>query len=642
MRNAMRFALLIVAFAAGASAWPAGQVQQAGGGRGAGPGALGEGLQQAPVGTGFLAGQVVDVPGGKPISDVTVQVLGRYVVNGRSSLVVNPAVVTDSQGRFFFGNLRAGSYSLQVGKTGYVGPRAGGPVVIELADGERVTDAVARLMKVASLAGTLRDESGDPVVGADVLVMRRTVTSGRQVWQPLKASRSDDRGQYRAGTLPPGDYVVCACPRNVSIPFDSTLLTTLGSEPLQLMTVAARALSIGSDVASLDNTLRTYAPTLHPNATTVTRATKVTLAPGEDKIAVDINLPLVRSTRVSGTITGASSPVQAGFIALVPAPDGDGFADQFSLTPMLVQADGRFDFAMVPPGQYRLIVMHRETGARSGGPSGMAMAFVGPRGTTPPPVAATMSGPAPAQDIQMLWANEPVTVGENGVRGLVISLNRALNVAGRVQWIGAAPPPTAQMLQRAPLLMTPSNFLDPLTTQIRTAVGRMSPDATFVVTDAVPGKWIITPTVMPGYPTLKSVTIGGLDITDMALEVAEKDIADVVITYVDKPMASLTVVSGPASPGPPAADDPSILVFPADRKFWIEPVAAGRRFRNWVLTTQGTTTTSDLPAGDYFVVRVPGLEAVDSIEATKLDALARRAQRVTVPDTGSARIEVRR
>jgi len=37
-----------------------------------------------------------------------------------------------------------------------------------------------------------------------------------------------------------------------------------------------------------------------------------------------------------------------------------------------------------------------------------------------------------------------------------------------------------------------------------------------------------------------------------------------------------------------------------------------------------------------------GLDATDWQEATKLDALSRRAQRVTVGDTGTARIEVRR
>ena len=640
MRNAARFLLLVVVFAANAAAWPAGQ--QAGGGRGAAPPVPGQGQPSAQVGTGFIAGQVLDSPSGKPISDVTVTMAGRVIVNGRLTQSGSAPVLTDAQGRFFFANLPAGTFAFSVNKTGYVSLRANAPLAVELTDGERVSDAKTWLAKVASLTGTLRDEVGDPVVGTDVLVLRRTVTNGRQTLQAVSKTRSDDRGQYRAGSLSPGDYIVCACSRD-TIPFDGTLLTTLGSQPLQLMNVAARALSVGSDVVSLDNSLRTYPPTLYPNATSVARATKISLTPGEDKIAVDMNLPLVRSARVSGTVIGASSPVQAFSMRLVPAPDGEASADLFSLPPMLVQADGRFDFAMVPPGQYRLMMVHRETGARGGGPSGAAMSFVGARGATPPPAGASMAsaGPALAQELPPLWANEPITVGDNGITGLAISLNRAPRVTGRVQWVGAAPPPPAQMLNRASVVLQPLSFLDPLASLAGTPIGRFSPDATFSVPGAVPGKYIFTSNALPGYPTLKSVTAGGLDITDMAFDVGEKDIAEVVITFVDTPMASLTIVAGPATAGS-SGEDKTILVFPADRKFWTEPSAGRRRYRSLPLTSQGTMTTPEMPAGEYFVVVAVGMDAIDWMEATKLEALSRRGQRLTIPDTGIARIEVRR
>ncbi len=626
MRYAARFALLTAVLVASAAAWPAGQAPPP--------------PPPPPVGTGFIAGQVVDIVTGKPIAEATVMVNGRNPAApaARGGVVPTAPVTTDAQGRFFFANLPAGNYSAQVGKAGYLRDAANQTSMIQLGDGERVFDWRLRLAKFSSVSGTLRDEAGDPVVGTDVILARRSVVNGRQAWQMAGKSRSDDRGAYRLGSLEAGDYVVCACSRD-PIPFDGTLLATLGSEPLQLMNVAARALSVGSDVVSLDTTLRTYAPTFYPNSTTLARATKITIAPGDDKTGVDMNLQLVRAARVSGTVVGAPGPVQAATMKLVPEADADAGVSLFSLSPMLVQPDGRFDFTTVPPGQYRLVIVHRPD-VPLNGPSGAAMAFAGARGMTQPQGGATMSAGGPAATQPPLWASQPITVGENGVTGVVVTLNRALAVSGRVQWIGGAPQPPAQMLNRATVIMQPLSLSDPLASMSGMAVGRFAPDATFQVPGALPGKYTIIANALPGFPTLKSIMIGGQDLTDLPFEVGEKDISDIVITYVDTPMASLTVTVAGAPPTA-GSDQDSILVFPADRRYWTEPAAARRRFRQGV-PTKSATTTPELPAGDYFAVYASVLDATDWMEPTKLEALSRRAQRVTVGDTGKASVEVRR
>jgi hypothetical protein len=434
---------------------------------------------------------------------------------------------------------------------------------------------------------------------------------------------------------------VCACTRD-PIPFDGTLLTTLASEPLQLMSVAARALTVGSDVASLDNTLRTYAPTLHPNSSSLARATRVTLGWGEEKTGIDILLQLVHATRVSGTVVGAPGPVQAGFMRLVSEADVEAGTQLLALQPMLVQPDGRFDFTTVPPGQYRLQIVQPDTSGRAGGPSGAAMGFVGSRGATPPPAGATMSAAGPPTTEPPMWASEPISVGENGVTGVIVTLNRALRIAGRIQWVGGTAQPQPQVLNRITVQMQSVAIQDPLSQMGGFAQGRFSPDASFLVPGVIPGKYSLTVTTVPGFPTLKSIAIGGLDITDLPLEVGEKDISEVVITYTDAPLASLTINAGPPPAGSKNADDASFLVFPADRKYWTEPAAARRRYRSGLVPSTGTVTTPDLPAGDYFVVVVNGMEVIDWMEATKMDALSRRAQRVTLIDGGKASVEVRR
>jgi hypothetical protein len=259
---------------------------------------------------------------------------------------------------------------------------------------------------------------------------------------------------------------------------------------------------------------------------------------------------------------------------------------------------------------------------------------------TQPPAGAAMGargGGPPAEPPQ--WASEPINVGENGIAGLVVHLNPAVTVAGRIQFIGGAPQPQAQIFNRITVQMSPSPA-DSLTSGAGQPIGRFSPDQTFLVPGVVPGKYTLNVQAAPGFPTMKSVMSGGADLTDLPLVVADKDLSEIVITFVDTPLASLTIniASAPGTQG----DDGSILVFPVDRKYWAETVAARRRFRQVAMTTKSTATTPELPGGDYYVLAATALEVADWMEAGKLELLARRAQRVTIPDTGKATVEVRR
>ena len=622
MSNRLRACLLAIVFNASAWAWPAGQV--------VGQGQAGQ-QQPTVAGTGFIAGQVVDSATGRPIPEAQVMILARNTPGGRGVVGV-PAILADAQGRFFFRGLIPASYSLTANQTGYT---TRGPALIEIADNERVLDAVIRLTKLATVTGSLRDNAGDPVVGTEVLAFARNFTTGRLVLQPtIRGVKSDDRGMYRIPGLPPGEYFVCACLRDPN-PLDPLLATTLASQPLNLMSVAARALSVGADVVSLDETLRGYAPTFHPNSATVARAEHISLAAGESRTGVDITVEVVRATRVSGRVVGAESPMQASSIRLVPLADADAGIQITSIQPMLAQADGRFDFANVPPGQYRLIVTHRETSARGGGPSGLALNFTGGRAASPPPAPIAIAGPGVTPP-PMLWANEVISVGERGLSGLVVSLSPGMNVSGRVQFVGNAPQPTEQLLTRSSLTLQP---LSVTAGAVVAASGPVTASGAFRVVGAVPGKYNPSFSGAPGYTSLKSVTLSGADVMDLPIEVGTKDIGELVLTYTDTPLGSLTV-SVPAQQGR-RSDDDHVLVFPMDRKYWSEPVAARRRFRPQQLSTKGVALIADLPAGEYFVAVETGTVVLDFQDA-RLDTLSRRAQRITISDGEKKTIEVRR
>jgi hypothetical protein len=345
-----------------------------------------------------------------------------------------------------------------------------------------------------------------------------------------------------------------------------------------------------------------------------------------------VNVTSVRAARVSGTIIGASGPVNASEIRLTLAGESAEGAAIASLPPMLVQPDNRFDFAGVPPGQYVLSVFYtpRQTGPV--GPSGAALQFIGGRGG-PAPATMASAGP-PATGGPQMWAAEPVTVGDDGVSGLAISLRRVPIINGRVEFVGSAPQPT----QRNAVLVTPLEQ-SPLWNNPVLPGTVLKPDNTFELPNLVPGRYFARSNGGSSYPTLKSVMMNGAEVLDLPFTADAADITGVVFTYIDTPMATL---SGSLAGGrTPSAPDLSVLVFPADRKYWAEPFAATRRFRSTPISRGGSYTLAGLPAGEYLVAVVPDEATIDWIDPVKLEGLSRTAQHVQLTDGDKKTLDVK-
>jgi hypothetical protein len=172
--------------------------------------------------TGIIVGRVVDGASNSPVISAIVTLTGAGMKPQR--------VMVDGRGRFLFGRLPAGSYTIDATRTGYldgaygrVRPDGAGSA-LELAVGERVVDAVVRLWKFGAISGAVTDDAGDPVQYARVQALRRTVIAGR--WRLATTGRSantDERGQYRIAGLPPGDYALVITAMNATIP--SSLLS---------------------------------------------------------------------------------------------------------------------------------------------------------------------------------------------------------------------------------------------------------------------------------------------------------------------------------------------------------------------------------------------------------------------------------
>jgi hypothetical protein len=594
--------------------------------------------QTPPQGTGLISGQVVDADSGKGIPNAPVALLSIPAAGaapqGRAGGLSRPfAVISDSQGRFFFGGLPAGTYAPQSEVQGYLSPTSFQAVI--LADGAFASNKRILLRRLSSVVGRVTDDAGAPVVGVTVRAFRNGTIQGRAPsLQSVSQAKTNDRGEYRLRSIAPDEYLVCACLAD-AIPFDGNLLTMLAARPVDLLAVAGRAVSAGAETVSIDAAVRTLPPTFHPNTTLASQAERVRVAPGEDRANVDITITAAPARRVSGRLIGAPSSIDAQMLRLRVDGDLPEAAAITQIPPMLVQPDGRFDFANVPPGNYVLEVTFRP-GQRGGGPTGAALGFIGSRGAamTPPPPQRG-GGPPTDPALDPLWAMEPISVGDSDIIGLVVPLNRSLVISGRLVFSGTAPLPNPQSLQR-PIVQVASIESGPTSRVYTTGV---QPDGAFEIRGVHPGRYALTALTFPGWPTVRSIVSPKGELTDTLVDLESGDLSNLVITIADTPATSVEVRVQPV----PKDDTDAVWVrvFSADRRLWQEPFAATRRFRAIRVNVTGLVTVAGLPPGEYLIATATE-NTTNWLTPAVLEKTAGQAERFRLSESEKLVVEVRR
>jgi carboxypeptidase family protein len=623
-----------------------------------GSGALGfqtPNQQAAPRPTGMIIGRVQDAIRNTPLTGVTVTLSGSGVGARR--------VIVDAQGRFMFQELPAGAFTIVATKTGFLDgaygmlrPDGSGRM-LELGSGERVTDALVRMWRFSTITGTVRDDAGDPVIGARVQVLKRTIVGGQ--WRLVSTGlggNADERGVYRVASLAPGDYALVVTSMLTSLPASLMLVANAAksastqeageligdfqtngtggflSDLMQgfPVTRAGDLLLQGSATLAADGrSVEIYPTVWYPAAATPADAAIVTVGSGDTRSGIDLQPTLTRARRISGTVTGPDGPAAHLALRLVPAALDNAAAEitsslSLSLTTAMSSTDaaGRFTF-LAPPGQYiiRAMTLPRAPVAPAPVPTvvqtgdGRATAVAG--GPAPPPLVATDP---------TLWAAVPVSVDETDTSNVAVALRTGLRVTGRVEFAGTTPPPEGDRLRAIRLTMDQADGR--MVAYPSAYQAQIDSTGRFYTIGLMAGRYLLRVESPPRGWTVKSAIVGGRDIADVPLTLENDDVDGLVLTFTDRPASLAGSVRN--AQGQPD-DAATVLVFPGDRN-WTNLGLSPRRMQSVRASRSGTFTFPILPAGDYFVIAVSDAIVNNWQDPAFLQRLTRSATRVSLTD----------
>lgn len=587
---------------------------------------------QVPAAGGVIIGRVVDIDSGEPIAGARVGInaasAGRTMTGGSAS----DTVLADSQGRFYFSELTPGTYAVASAMTNSA------PFVIQsparhisINRNQTISNVEVVAMRTAWIAGRVTDEAGQAVAGMSVWAYRRTGVGSQSAFTVATAATTDDRGDYTIDPLPPGEYLVCACQWMAPL-LDSGLTHTLGLlTPAQRidsgLTPAQRPTSVAVDV---DANWRPPVRTFHPAAMHPANATLITLRSNEERSDVHIGVTVGALATISGRVIGLPDAMSATAIRLQPVVRTGG--------PVLsgreadhVDADGSFRFVGVPPGDYTLLVRYRGPDPPTLNANGLAQRL-GLRSAS----AARPGAAPPAQNDISLWSHTPIAVDGRDQVDLQIPVAAALRLPGHVRLSenGAVQPFRANggRLER---LDEPVG--DP---PIGSSV-RADDEGGFELEGVIPGRYRFRWTILPPGLTLKSITFGGRDVTDMPFMIEDGRAPAFEVTLVPNDTATLPgriITTG--TDAPPDA----VVAFPADRRLWDEPTVAERRFVRARPSQLGNFTFEDLPPGDYVIAAISARDHIMHTWQTpsRLEALASTGRPLTVVPGDNPAVEIRR
>jgi hypothetical protein len=548
-----------------------------------------------PAPMGRITGRVLAADNGRPIKRARAMVSAPELPEGRGTL-------TDDNGVFELTDLPAGRYTLTVSKTGFIalsyGQRrplqAGTP--LQLRDGQRMAGIEFRLPRGSVVGGHVFDETGDPMPGTAVRVMRYQYAQGERQIVPAGTAQTDDQGTFRVWGLDPGQYYVSAVARNFD--FGAPARGGPGGVPGGGGGGGGRGAGGGPgggrggggrgapiDFPPTDETEKAYAPTYYPGVGSVSEATPVTLAVGQELLDINFNLLLVRTAHITGIVTNPDGTgTSAGQITLTPeSGNARGRGGQLGVNfGSRIEWDGKFEIGNVPPGRYTLRARGDDT-------------------ETPQ------------------YATQPLTVASGDLTDVSVVLYPSASISGTVTFQGTPAPELNQIRITAPSAENAAIGPNPN--------ARVGKDGYFTLDGVPAGLHLIrSGGGLRGW-SLKSVIVDGRDVADVPIEIRSGEmLKDVSVIFTSRQTEiNGTLLGELQNP----ITDFTVLAFPTDPLLW-RPLA--RQIMTARPDQNGKFQMRGLPPGDYYLATVDPTEQGEWFEPAFLDQQRIRATHITLGD----------
>ena len=289
------------------------------------------------------AGTVVSSTTGAPLSQARISLAE---IRDREKVTT---MITSEDGHFEFSQLKAGKYSLQGAKRGFISAayeqHEQFSTAIVAGPEFSTEELVLRLTPMALITGHVLDEFGDPLRGAQVMLYFENRGAGMSRITAARSSLSDDRGFYDFSQLRPGKYYVSVTAK----PWYAVHPMTASSAAAN----SAQRISLSLDVA--------YPTTFYNGATEAGGATPIEVK-GGDRLQIEMHLNPVPALHLVFRVPQDGPDQPNGFT--MPMLQKHVFDSvQFVQTEGVNQVSpGVYELTGLPPGRYTARMKNSNSG----------------------------------------------------------------------------------------------------------------------------------------------------------------------------------------------------------------------------------------------------------------------------------------